>query len=142
MRLRCCSAYSRVTSTRAPEHPHGNALADLAVIDVSFIGLELVLPVVVRFLQPSGQVVALIKPQFEAGRGQVGKGGVVKDATVHRQVLERVLSRASSNGWSVIGLIRSPITGPKGNVEFLCHLTRSDSDGASDLDEIIQKIMS
>ena len=120
----------------------GNALADLAVIDVSFIGLELVLPVVVRFLQPSGQVVALIKPQFEAGRGQVGKGGVVKDATVHRQVLERVLSRASSNGWSVIGLIRSPITGPKGNVEFLCHLARSDSDGASELDEIIQKVMS
>ena len=76
-------------------------LADLAVIDVSFIGLELVLPVVARFLQPSGQVVALIKPQFEAGRGQVGKGGVVKDATVHRQVLERVLGRAASNGWSV-----------------------------------------
>ena len=86
----------------------GNALADLAVIDVSFIGLELVLPVVVRFLQPSGQVVALIKPQFEAGRGQVGKGGVVKDVTVHRQVLERVLGRAASNGWSVLGVIRSP----------------------------------
>lgn len=119
----------------------GNVLAGLAVIDVSFIGLELVLPAVARFLQPSGQVVALIKPQFEAGRGQVGKGGVVKDAAVHRQVLERVLGRAAGNGWSVQGLIRSPLTGPKGNVEFLCHLVRSDPGGSSEIGAIIQEVL-
>ena len=130
------------TNVRTLHALPGNTLADLAVIDVSFIGLELVLPVVARFLRPGGQVIALIKPQFEAGRAQVGKGGVVKDAAVHRRVLERVLGWAASNGWSFQGLIRSPITGPKGNIEFLCHLVRNDLGVSSELDEIIQKVLS
>jgi 23S rRNA (cytidine1920-2'-O)/16S rRNA (cytidine1409-2'-O)-methyltransferase len=97
----------------------GGVRVDLAAIDVSFIGLDLVLPAVAHFLRPGGQVVALIKPQFEAGKGRVEKGGVVRDPAVHRDVLARVLAWAAGHGWTVEGLIRSPITGPKGNVEFL-----------------------
>jgi 23S rRNA (cytidine1920-2'-O)/16S rRNA (cytidine1409-2'-O)-methyltransferase len=96
--------------------------ADLATVDVSFIGLELVLPPVQRLLRPGGGIVALVKPQFEAGRAEVGKGGVVRDPVVHRRVLERIVSWAGRNGLSVAGIIPSPITGPSGNVEFLLHL--------------------
>lgn len=106
----------------------GNALVDLAVVDVSFIGLDLVLPAVARFLSPGGLAIVLIKPQFEAGKGRVGKGGVVRDAAVHREVLARVLAGAAAQGWVVAGLIRSPITGPKGNVEFLALLRRGQAE--------------
>jgi 23S rRNA (cytidine1920-2'-O)/16S rRNA (cytidine1409-2'-O)-methyltransferase len=94
----------------------------LATVDVSFISLQLVLPRIRDWLEPGGAVLALIKPQFEAGRDQVGKGGVVRDAAIHRQVLSRILSWASQNGLPPQGLIRSPITGPAGNVEFLAML--------------------
>ncbi|MDH7488400.1 MAG: TlyA family RNA methyltransferase [Anaerolineae bacterium] len=96
---------------------------DLVTIDVSFISLGLVLPAALRVLKPeSGQVVALVKPQFEAGRDKVGKGGVVKDPAVHREVLEKVRDAARGLGFRVRGLIRSPITGPAGNAEFLLYL--------------------
>jgi len=91
----------------------------LATVDVSFIGLSLVLPKVVDLLEPAGQVVALIKPQFEVGKGQVGKGGVVRDAAQHRRVIEKVLTEASEVGLAPAGTIRSPVSGPAGNVEFL-----------------------
>jgi 23S rRNA (cytidine1920-2'-O)/16S rRNA (cytidine1409-2'-O)-methyltransferase len=94
-------------------------LVDAAVIDVSFISLTLVLPPVQHLVKPHGWIVALIKPQFEAGRSQVGKGGVVRDASVHREVLERVLTWALGNGLVLAGCIESPITGPAGNREFL-----------------------
>jgi 23S rRNA (cytidine1920-2'-O)/16S rRNA (cytidine1409-2'-O)-methyltransferase len=94
----------------------------LATIDVSFIGLDLVLPRVVQLLGPDGQIVALIKPQFEAGKGQVGKGGVVRDPAVHRSVIAKVLGEAEALGLAPAGLLRSPITGPAGNVEFLAWL--------------------
>jgi 23S rRNA (cytidine1920-2'-O)/16S rRNA (cytidine1409-2'-O)-methyltransferase len=94
-------------------------LVDLATIDVSFISLELVAPVAIRLLKPAGLMVALIKPQFEAGREQVGKGGVVRDASVHRQVLEDITHWGTDQGLSAFGLIPSPIRGPAGNVEFL-----------------------
>lgn len=97
-------------------------LADLATVDVSFIGLELVLPVVARLLKADGSIVALVKPQFEAGRHDVGKGGVVRDTAVHRRVLERLVAWAQQNGLRAVGLMPSPITGPSGNVEFLMHL--------------------
>lgn len=113
------------------------ALVDLVVIDVSFISLRLVLPTVARFLRPGGYVVALIKPQFEAGRGSVGKGGVVKDPQVHRRVLHDLLSWCLAQGWSVEGLVRSPITGPKGNVEFLCLLRPDGSRLEHDLAALI-----
>ena len=97
-------------------------LADCAVIDVSFISLRLVLPAVARLLRPEGWIVALIKPQFEAGQEQVGKGGVVRDPRVHTAVLREVLGFAVQERLAPHGLTRSPITGPAGNVEFLAWL--------------------
>ncbi|MCA1599803.1 MAG: TlyA family rRNA (cytidine-2'-O)-methyltransferase, partial [Chloroflexi bacterium] len=91
----------------------------LAVIDVSFISLDKVLPAVWRLLGPDGRVVALIKPQFEAGRGLVGKGGVVRDPATHRLVLERAVAYADAGGWMLGGLVASPILGRTGNREFL-----------------------
>ena len=96
--------------------------ADCAVIDTSFISLRLVLPATQRLLTPSGWIVALIKPQFEAGSALVGKGGVVRDPKVHTQVINTVLDFATSIGLEPHGLARSPITGPAGNIEFLAWL--------------------
>ena len=108
---------------------------DLATLDLSFISLRLVLEVVRRLLQPSGEVVALVKPQFEAGRGQVGRGGVVRDPAVHRAVLAEVLGWAGSHGFGVRGLTASPLRGPAGNVEFLAHLARQDAGVAPASDD-------
>ncbi len=91
---------------------------DLAVIDVSFISLTIVIPAVLPFLKPSGRILALIKPQFEIGKGRVGKGGVVRDAADHREVLDDLARFAEKQGLSCDTAIRSPITGPKGNIEF------------------------
>ena len=91
-------------------------------IDVSFISLKLILPVVQKWLSEAADVVALIKPQFEAGKGQVGKGGVVRDVEVRQQVLEDVLNWADTHGWTRHGLIESPIQGADGNVEYLVWL--------------------
>jgi 23S rRNA (cytidine1920-2'-O)/16S rRNA (cytidine1409-2'-O)-methyltransferase len=96
--------------------------ADCAVIDVSFISLKLVLPAVQRLIRPAAWIVALVKPQFEAGPEQVGKGGVVRDVAVHRAVLREVAAAAAALGLALRGLERSPITGPAGNVEFLAWL--------------------
>jgi 23S rRNA (cytidine1920-2'-O)/16S rRNA (cytidine1409-2'-O)-methyltransferase len=92
---------------------------DLVTADVSFISLELILPAAARWLRPAGQVVALIKPQFEAGRREVGKGGVVRDPVVHQAVLERVMEMAAELGLGLRGLMASPLRGSAGNVEFL-----------------------
>jgi 23S rRNA (cytidine1920-2'-O)/16S rRNA (cytidine1409-2'-O)-methyltransferase len=91
---------------------------DLAVIDVSFISLKLVLPAALRLLQKPAQLVALIKPQFEAGRGALKKG-VVRDETVRQAVCDEIAGFVGSLGWSVLGIIPSPIQGGDGNVEFL-----------------------
>ena len=96
--------------------------AQLAVIDVSFIGLGLVLTRIPALLAPSGAAIALIKPQFEVGKGQVGKGGVVRDPALHRSAIEGSLAAAATAGLMPAGLTRSPITGPAGNVEFLAWL--------------------
>ncbi len=98
----------------------------LVTVDASFISLKLLLPVIRRWLASPAAVVPLIKPQFEAGKSDVGKGGVVKDPVVHRRVLEEVLSAAVAEGYTVRGLIRSPLKGPAGNVEFLAWLTIGD----------------
>jgi 23S rRNA (cytidine1920-2'-O)/16S rRNA (cytidine1409-2'-O)-methyltransferase len=95
---------------------------DLATLDLSFISLALVLPAVRRLLRPEGRVVALVKPQFEAGREAVPRGGVVRDPAVHRRVLVDVGRAATANGFGTAGLIRSPVTGADGNVEFLALL--------------------
>jgi 23S rRNA (cytidine1920-2'-O)/16S rRNA (cytidine1409-2'-O)-methyltransferase len=95
-----------------------------AVIDVSFISLRLVVPPVSRLLQGEGFVIALVKPQFEVGRGRIGKGGVVRDERLHREVLQDLEGVFGSLGWEVIGHLPSPLLGPKGNREFLVYMRR------------------
>ena len=95
-----------------------------AVIDVSFISLKLVVPAVSELLLKDAFIIALIKPQFEVGRGQVGKGGVVRDPSQHRAVMDTLIAFFESSGWMVMGPIESPLLGPKGNREFLVYLKR------------------
>jgi 23S rRNA (cytidine1920-2'-O)/16S rRNA (cytidine1409-2'-O)-methyltransferase len=108
-----------VSATSPIPHPPSPILAECATIDVSFISLKLVLPALQRLITAKAWIVALIKPQFEAGAAQVGKGGVVRDPAVHALVLRQVLHFAASVDLAPHGLARSPITGPAGNVEFL-----------------------
>lgn len=98
-------------------------MPDFASIDVSFISLRLILPVLKTLLVTGSDVVALVKPQFEAGREQVGKKGIVRDRKVHEQVLDRIISFSMEEGYDVMDLSFSPITGGDGNIEFLLHLT-------------------
>lgn len=111
---------------------------DIAVVDVSFISLRLVLPPVVRLLTPSGDAVVLIKPQFEAGREQVGKGGVVRDLKVHEQVLRQVAEWAPQSGFWPRGFTTSPIKGPAGNVEYFTHLRKESAPSELDLEGSIR----
>ncbi|WP_409270597.1 TlyA family RNA methyltransferase [Neobacillus sp. SCS-31] len=97
-------------------------MPDFATIDVSFISLSLILPVLATLLVPSSDVIALVKPQFEAGREQVGKKGIVRDEKVHIAVLDKTIRFALDSGFNAIGLSWSPITGGDGNIEFLLHL--------------------
>ena len=97
---------------------------DLATIDVSFISLRLVLPPVLKLMKPRAEILALIKPQFEAGREKVGRGGVVRDPRVHREVLEGLVDYAHSLGLSTLGLAPSPLLGPAGNAEFFAYWAR------------------
>ncbi|HEX8681004.1 MAG TPA: TlyA family RNA methyltransferase [Ardenticatenaceae bacterium] len=101
---------------------------DLAVMDASFISIELLLPAIAKWLRPGGDVITLVKPQFEAGREEVGKGGVVRDPQVHARVLQSLVAYAESNGWTVHDLTASPITGPAGNREFFLWLSLGAGD--------------
>jgi 23S rRNA (cytidine1920-2'-O)/16S rRNA (cytidine1409-2'-O)-methyltransferase len=114
------------TNIRHLESLPGQVLVDLAVIDASFISLTLVLPPTLKLLRADGEIVALIKPQFEAGKGVVGKGGVVREAKIHRQVILETAANAQQLGLSVAGITVSPAPGPAGNVEFLIWLRRRD----------------
>jgi len=105
---------------------------DLVTIDVSFIGLKLVLPVARNLLNDRGRIVALVKPQFEAGRADVGKGGVVRDPLTHRRVLGNLFTTAEENGLGITGLTASPLRGPAGNIEFLAALAPSVSSVSMD----------
>ena len=121
---------------------------DLVTIDASFISLKLLLPVVRGWLKPlasetppGGTVLALIKPQFEAGRKQTARGdGVIRDPAIHRQVLGDVLSFAQDDGYGVLGLIASPLLGPKGNIEFLVRLAFPGAP-REDLDALIEQAL-
>ncbi|MFW5433107.1 TlyA family RNA methyltransferase [Paenibacillus apiarius] len=119
-----------------PEHLKGPQ-PDTATIDVSFISLKLILPPLKRLLASGGRVVALIKPQFEAGREKVGKSGVVRDPNTHEQVLRDVLDFAASIGFHLEGLTYSPITGGEGNIEFLAYWTVPEQ--ANELEEHISR---
>ena len=99
------------------------------MIDVSFISLRIVLPVIKTFLkQDSGQVLCLIKPQFEAGKEKVGKKGVVRDPAVHQEVLDDFVALTRETGFQILGLTFSPVKGPEGNIEFLAHLTLANQE--------------
>ena len=113
-------------------------LPEFVSIDVAFISLEKVLPVVYDLLE-TGEVVALIKPQFEAGREHVGKKGVVRDKKIHAAVIEKVLNFAAEIGFEIRGLSFSPIKGPEGNIEYLTYLTKNLSV-AADLPEILSVV--
>ena len=102
---------------------------DLSVVDVSFISLKIVLPAIQTLLKPTGQVLCLIKPQFEAGKEKVGKKGVVRDPATHKEVLDGFVALADALGFRILGLTFSPVKGPEGNIEFLGHLTLDDVQG-------------
>ena len=103
---------------------------DLSVIDVSFISLKIVLPTIKTLLKPGkGQVLCLIKPQFEAGKEKVGKKGVVREKSTHKEVLDNFVELANQLNFTILGLTFSPVKGPEGNIEFLGHLTLEDREG-------------
>ena len=102
---------------------------DIVVCDASFIGLAKVLGPALGLARSGAHLLALVKPQFEAGRGEVGKGGVVRDPLIHQRVCDEAASWVGSQGWGVDGVIQSPITGPEGNVEFLLGATKVDDNG-------------
>ena len=102
---------------------------DLSVIDVSFISLKIVLPTIKNLLKPTGQVLCLIKPQFEAGKEKVGKKGVVREKSTHKEVLDNFVSLADELNFKILGLTFSPVKGPEGNIEFLGHLSLDDVEG-------------
>lgn len=115
---------------------------DLIVIDVSFISLELILEAARSLLKPAGEIIALVKPQFEAGRGRVGRGGVVRDVETHREVLEKIVRAGTAVDLCVLGLARSSIEGAEGNVEFFIHLTRDLNRVSIDTGGAISRLMS
>lgn len=113
---------------------------DLSVVDVSFISLKIVLPAIKALLKPTGQVLCLIKPQFEAGKEKVGKKGVVRDPATHKEVLDGFVSLAHELGFHILGLTFSPVKGPEGNIEFLGHLTLSDlPENCPETTEVVQQ---
>ncbi|MBI3452808.1 MAG: TlyA family RNA methyltransferase [Rhodospirillales bacterium] len=122
---------SRVTVLEKTNARHLTAAAvpetvDLVVCDASFIGLETILPAPLALTKPGARLVALIKPQFEVGKGRVGKGGVVRDPALHREVGERIAAWLPQMGWTVLGLTESPVLGPEGNKEFLIAARKGD----------------
>ncbi|MBD8545934.1 TlyA family RNA methyltransferase [Sphingomonas sp. CFBP 8760] len=114
------------TSARILTPTHIPEPVDLIVCDASFIGLAKVLERPLSFTRTDARLCALVKPQFEAGRGEVGKGGVVRDPVIHARVCDDVAIWLTGQGWTVVGITPSPITGPEGNVEFLIAAVRGD----------------
>ena len=122
-----------LTHQQVPEEP------DFASVDVSLISLKLILPAISGVLREGGETVALIKPQFEAGREQVGKNGVVRSGAVHQEVLERFLAYARESGFAVLDLSYSPIRGPEGNIEYLGWLRKAPwEERAFDLAALVE----
>jgi len=115
--LERCNA-RHLAATEIPVPP------DIVVCDASFIGLATVLPAGLALAKPTALLVALVKPQFEVGPERVGRGGVVRDPALHREVCDRIAAWLQAIGWAVVGLVESPLRGPEGNVEFLIHARR------------------
>lgn len=128
--------------SKPEDFTHGKP--SVASIDVSFISLKLILPVLKQILEENGDVLALIKPQFEADRDEIGPKGIVQDRNIHQKVLDSILNFAVQEGYDVLGLDFSPITGGEGNIEFLAHLRSSKNhtgeiNGLVDISEVINK---
>ncbi|MBQ4101233.1 MAG: TlyA family RNA methyltransferase [Oscillospiraceae bacterium] len=115
------------TNFRYVTHEQIPEKIDFASVDVSFISLTLILPVAYNLLKDDGMMVCLIKPQFEAGKGKVGKKGVVREPEIHFEVIKKITEFVSENGFDIIGLDFSPIKGPEGNIEYLICLKKSDN---------------
>ncbi len=124
------------TNARFMESAWFSEQISFASIDVSFISLRLILPPLYACLPEGGEVVALIKPQFEAGRSEIGKNGVVRDAAVHERVIREILAFSESIGFTAQGLSFSPITGPKGNVEFLLYISKGCTKNIPEMHKI------
>jgi len=116
---------------------------DLVTVDASFISLKILLPVIKHWIVDSAEIVCLIKPQFEAGRRDVSRGdGVIRDPEIHKQVLLDVLGFAKQEGFNILGLIKSPLLGPKGNAEFLVWLNQTEAEGGTeDIDQLVEKVL-
>lgn len=112
---------------------------DFISIDVSFISLKLVFPVATQLLDRDGCLVCLVKPQFEAGRNQVGKKGIVRDAEVHKEVIQNVIDYGADNNLYSHGLTFSPVTGTKGNIEYLLFMKKTPFDGVIDIDKTVER---
>ena len=111
---------------------------DFISIDVSFISLRLIFPVAAKLLAEDGSLVCLVKPQFEAGREQVGKKGIVRDASVHKEVIENVIAYGKDNGLYSHGLTYSPVTGTKGNIEYLLYMKKTPAQTEPDIDGTVE----
>ena len=111
---------------------------DFISIDVSFISLKLIFPVAAKLLADDGSLVCLVKPQFEAGRSQVGKKGIVRDASVHKEVIENVIGYGKDNGLYSHGLTYSPVTGTKGNIEYLLYMKKTPAETELDIDGTVE----
>ena len=129
------------TNARYLTHEQVPDELDFASIDVSFISLRLILPAVGGLLKEGGHVACLVKPQFEAGREKVGKKGVVRDPSVHQEVLEHFLEQAKENGFTVLALTYSPIRGPEGNIEYLGYLQKGGAEASENIDLDINLIV-
>ncbi len=127
------------TNVRYVTHEQIPDIIEIAVIDVSFISLKIILPAIRGLMEESGHVYCLIKPQFEAGREKIGKKGVVRDPAVHAEVIENFIQNANEAGFHVCGVTFSPITGPEGNIEFLGHLSCEEKDAVEvDAKQIVE----
>lgn len=115
---------------------------DFASCDVSFISIRLILPRMFECLSETGSAVVLVKPQFEAGRNKIGKNGVVRDENTHREVLVSAANFAVECGFGILALDYSPITGPKGNIEYLMYLKKADADGIADIEQAANTVVS
>lgn len=125
------------TNIRYVTHEDIGCSLDFASVDVSFISLKLIFPVMAKLMKSGGECVCLIKPQFEAGKESVGKNGVVRDKETHKNVINSVLSYAAENGFGVLGLDFSPIKGPKGNIEYLLYGKLQGDNAEIDIDSVV-----
>lgn len=116
-------------------------LCDFASADLSFISLTKVLTAISSRIRPLGQLVCLVKPQFEAGREKVGKKGVVREPEVHREVLKTITDWVSANGFQILGLTYSPVRGPEGNIEYLLYMEKNEASAPADWSQEIEKVV-